>query len=281
MAFQHQDLTRNHAQQSPHLNRYTDILPYDHNRVKLGEDGYINASYLTCLDEKIKWIATQGPLPNTVCDFWQMVWEQQSSVIVMLTQEEERGRIKSHRYWPPLGDEALYEKQDIEFLVRNLDETTNEQIIKRVFQITYNGEQRTVTHIHFLGWPDHQVADPHQVLKVLDLAKEAQTTGHMIVHCSAGCGRTAAFCTIDAVLHLLKTGPELSPHPDWDRLPPKDLIAWQVDHFRRDRIGSVQTAHQFIFCYDAVLTRLGQWFQDGVECTWYEKETRRFSWRIK
>lgn len=83
-------------------NRYQDIVPFDDNRVKLfysGGDDYINASYFNSIDGKAQWISTQGPLKNTIKDFWQMIYEHDSHLIVMLTQEEERGRIQCEKYW--------------------------------------------------------------------------------------------------------------------------------------------------------------------------------------
>lgn len=94
-----------------HKNRYTDILPFDHNRVKLKQgDDYINASYLNSIDGLNTWIATQGPLAGTQADFWQMMWEQESATIVMLTPLEENGRVKCSKYWPSLDENMVFSK---------------------------------------------------------------------------------------------------------------------------------------------------------------------------
>jgi protein tyrosine phosphatase len=255
------------------LNRYTDIVPFDHNRVVLS-DSYINASYLHALDGKT-YITTQGPLVSTFGHFWQMVWEQNSSVIVMLTKIEESGRIKCHKYWPePLGGVVTYGSFRIQF--QDAIENIDKQVIIREFVLKNNDnlEIRTVKQLQFLGWPDHSTADPHLVLNLLDMANQEQinSVGPMIVHCSAGCGRTAAFCTIDSVLSSLSLTP--ASNPQHDELPPGDLIAIQANQFRMDRLGSIQTQNQFIFCYEAVLTRLFEWHSIGLPCKW---STKRFS----
>ncbi|NXD49030.1 PTN20 phosphatase, partial [Corvus moneduloides] len=75
----------------------------DKTRVPLGEkNGYINASYIRMNvgEEEHFYIITQGPLPSTMADFWQMVWESESDVIAMMTKEVELGQVKCHQYWP-------------------------------------------------------------------------------------------------------------------------------------------------------------------------------------
>ncbi|KAJ3042077.1 protein tyrosine phosphatase, non-receptor type 12 [Rhizophlyctis rosea] len=264
-------------------NRYTDIIPYDGTRVPLltpsqGSD-YINASYLHGLPSTRPYIASQGPLPNTIGDFWQMVWEQNVRVIVMLTKEDERGRRKCERYWPDterlekgwsnlgglrvrvgsggerrvLGGEGVLREIDLIRGGGGPGNTTPE---------AGSGERRTVHLLHFLAWPDHRGSNAQNVLHIIDLAEDLQTralaadasTGPMIVHCSAGCGRTGTFCAISTTLQILSRG---------EGLDDEDVLFESVEALRKCRVSIVQTVEQWAFCYEAVLYRILQW-QSGV-----------------
>ncbi|ORX90527.1 hypothetical protein K493DRAFT_287944 [Basidiobolus meristosporus CBS 931.73] len=243
-------------------NRYNNIWPYEHSRVKLhnvrmNESDYINASFVGAKQSKYRYIATQAPLPSTFGEFWRMVWEQNTRVIVMLTKEEEAGRIKCHRYWPSFPDQSI--TVDDTFHIKLSGETmpvdAEPTIMARRFLLTHGGtgETREIFQLHFVGWPDFGIPDsPASVLRLRDLADKLQTQhnhGPMLVHCSAGCGRTGAFCTIDTIVATYEMNRELFALSE-------DFVVQVVDQLRDQRLSMVQTLRQFVFCYEAVLWRL-------------------------
>ncbi|KAF8937908.1 hypothetical protein BGZ47_008821 [Haplosporangium gracile] len=204
-------------------NRYNNIWPYDHSRVKLteidpGHDDYINASFLTPPLSRKSYIATQGPLPSTFQDFWKTVWEQNSRVVVMLTREQEMGRIKCHQYWP-CSQHPLMEvgSMRVSFVSEFLPDPVIGTILIRQMTLQHirrpDEPPRSITQIQYTGWPDFGVPEtPLEVLRVIQLANEHNvpaSAGPMIVHCSAGCGRTGAFCVIDSILTELHEHPEV------------------------------------------------------------------------
>ncbi|KAG0239939.1 hypothetical protein BGW41_007422 [Actinomortierella wolfii] len=202
-------------------NRYNNIWPYDHSRVKIGEcaansDDYINASFLTPPFGKKAYIATQGPLPQTFLDFWKVAWEQDTRVVVMLTRELEMGRLKCHQYWPT-KDQPLMNLDDVihlRFVSESIPDSNSPTVLVRHLTIRHCGlkEERPIAQIQYSGWPDFGVPQtPMDVLRVVDLANhfnKEKPTRPMIVHCSAGCGRTGAFCVIDSVLNEFQHNPE-------------------------------------------------------------------------
>ncbi|KAF9437879.1 hypothetical protein BGZ76_010756 [Entomortierella beljakovae] len=204
-------------------NRYNNIWPYDHTRVKIeqvepGHDDYINASFLTPILSKKSYIATQGPLPSTFQDFWKSTWEQNSRVVVMLTREQEMGRIKCHEYWPTFRFPVMnVGSMEVKFINEFLPDPTIGTILVRQLKLRHiahpQSEERDITQIQYTGWPDFGVPEtPLEVLRVIQLANEfnnpASSAGPMVVHCSAGCGRTGAFCVIDSILTELVEHPE-------------------------------------------------------------------------
>ncbi|EGC28761.1 hypothetical protein DICPUDRAFT_43829 [Dictyostelium purpureum] len=205
-------------------NRYTNILPVNSTRVVLkkvpekeGSD-YINANFIDGNYEK-QFICTQGPLPNTFVDFWRMIWEYRCSIIVMLSKEAENCRIKCDRYWPEKGNE-IYSHQTIEHhvgkfnveLVDSLYDSEREITIRNLkLTNTLDGEVRYVSQFQYEGWPDHNIPDQTQPFRdLLHLINERQNrikpasdkNCPIVVHCSAGVGRTGTFCT--AVIMMKK-----------------------------------------------------------------------------
>ncbi|KAJ3273830.1 hypothetical protein HDV01_003808 [Terramyces sp. JEL0728] len=266
------------TKQNEKLNRYYDIVPYDFNRVVLnGTPDFINATHLKDMFDNASYIATQGPIPTTFYAFWQMVWEQNSPIIVMLTKETEKDRIKCHRYWPSALDQPTEYTAEkvINVTLKKEGCIMNGQTIQREFEIEFNGNKRRVEHIQFLGWPDHEGSDADSVLEVIDYTNaqyaKAAEKGPMIVHCSAGVGRSGTFCTIDSVLKAFKKGiTDFSKlkQPDWDRVSSNDVVALSVNHFRHQRISMVQSLSQFKLCYEAILLRLNDWHSEKVPITW-------------
>eukprot|EP00066_Takifugu_rubripes_P030818 XP_011620084.1 PREDICTED: tyrosine-protein phosphatase non-receptor type 11-like [Takifugu rubripes] len=202
-------------------NRYKNILPFDTTRVEIMEtdsdlpgSDYINANYIRSTHEEGRhvnegkvFIATQGCLQNTVIDFWKMVYQENTHVIVMTTKEVERGRNKCVRYWPDLHGTKEFGK----VLVRNVDERPAQDYILRKLEVTRLDRKeplRYIWHYQYLSWPDHGVPnDPGGVLWFLEEVNRTQSTipdtGPIIVHCSAGIGRTGTIIVIDILIDVI------------------------------------------------------------------------------
>ncbi|XP_055087486.1 tyrosine-protein phosphatase non-receptor type 13 isoform X4 [Periophthalmus magnuspinnatus] len=225
-------------------NRYKNIVPFDTTRVLLGKDGgYINANFINMpvKDEDFMYIACQGPLPTTLGDFWQMVWEQKSNVIAMMTQEVEGGKVKCQRYWPdtPRTAEMVDDRLEITLIKdQHLDNFVIRLIEVKDIQ---TNEIQCVTHLNYTGWPDHGTpSQPEQLLTFISYMRHVHRSGPIITHCSAGIGRSGTLICIDVVLGLI------SKDADFD-------ISDVVRNMRLQRQGMVQTEDQYIFCYQVIL----------------------------
>uniref|UniRef100_A0A8C3KSN8 Tyrosine-protein phosphatase non-receptor type 20 n=1 Tax=Calidris pygmaea TaxID=425635 RepID=A0A8C3KSN8_9CHAR len=192
------------APENQDKNRYRDVLPYDKTRVPLGEKkGYINASYvrMDVGEEEHFYIITQGPLPSTTADFWQMVWESESDVIAMMTKEVELGQVKCHRYWPEPPCDSL----DLANFHLRLDNyQILEHFIVRTIEII-NKAARTDFHLQFTSWPDHDTPTlAEQLLKFIHYMRKAHSTGPVVAHCSAGTGRSGVLLYVDVLLSYIE-----------------------------------------------------------------------------
>uniref|UniRef100_A0A9J8AMF5 Receptor-type tyrosine-protein phosphatase C n=1 Tax=Cyprinus carpio carpio TaxID=630221 RepID=A0A9J8AMF5_CYPCA len=233
-------------QENQSKNRYVDILPYDYNRVTLsagGEDDYINASFIEGYQEPKKYIAAQGPKDETVCDFWQMVWEQKSSIIVMVTRCEEGNKIKCAQYWPSLDRETeIFD----DFVVKIRSEQHCPDYIIRHLILNNKREkasEREVTHIQFISWPDHGVpGDPSLLLKLRRRVNSFKNffSGPIVIHCSAGVGRTGTYIGIDAMIESLEAEGRV------------DIYGY-VAKLRRQRCLMVQVEAQYILIHTALI----------------------------
>ncbi|CAO3597461.1 unnamed protein product [Absidia cylindrospora] len=217
-----------------------------------------------------RYISTQGPLPSTFDDFWQVVWEQNSRVVVMLTKEEEMNKIKCHRYWPSEMNHAIQYGPTRLTLVAEMEHTVDasdwkEDIIyEREFTVEKDGyPDRRITQLHYTGWMDYGVPDnPLGTLQLVQLADQAQrryestanqdVIGPMVIHCSAGCGRSGAFCAIDTVLRRLTMSGANPQEQDEHLLQNTDALWDIISKFREQRLSMVQTLRQFVFCYEVV-----------------------------
>ncbi|XP_078584031.1 receptor-type tyrosine-protein phosphatase beta-like isoform X7 [Branchiostoma floridae x Branchiostoma japonicum] len=227
-------------------NRYTNILPYDNTRTKLaaiddveGSD-YINACYMPGYSSKREFIASQGPLPGTKDDFWRMVWEQNTSIIVMVTQCVEKGRVKCDHYWPYDNEPVYYG----DIIVHMVSESVLPEWTVRNFTLQHGNETRNVRHLNFTVWPDHGV--PDSTISLLKFVRTVRglvpqdNKNPVIVHCSAGVGRTGTFIALDRLLQDIEDG-----HDSVD-------IFGIVSEMRKHRVFMVQTEAQYIFIHQAV-----------------------------
>ncbi|XP_031415704.2 receptor-type tyrosine-protein phosphatase mu-like isoform X5 [Clupea harengus] len=232
-------------------NRYGNIIAYDHSRVRLqaqeGEQSsdYINANYVDGYHRPNHYIATQGPMQETVIDFWRMVWQENTATIVMVTNLVEVGRVKCCKYWP--DDTEVYRDMKVtlietqllsEYVIRTL-------AVEKVCVHPQRGahEIREIHLFHFTGWPDHGV--PYHATGLLGFVRRVKAKNHanagpMVVHCSAGAGRTGCFVVIDIMLDMA------------EREGVVDIYNC-VRELRSRRINMVQTEEQYVFIHDAIL----------------------------
>ncbi|KAL3970093.1 cytoplasmic tRNA 2-thiolation protein 1 [Sarotherodon galilaeus] len=229
-------------------NRHAEALPYDHSRVKLKTDvnpskqDYINASIIFDHDPRQpSYIATQGPLPHTVADFWQMVWENGCTVIVMMTALVEDGEKQCERYWPDEGS-SLYHIYEVNLVSEHIwckDFLVRSFYLKNV----QTQETRTLTQFHLLSWPADGI--PTSTRPLLDFRRKVNKCYRgrscpIIVHCGDGTGRTGTYILIDMVLNRMAKGV-------------KEIdIAATLEHIRDQRPGLVRTKDQFEFALTAV-----------------------------
>ncbi|XP_056302888.1 receptor-type tyrosine-protein phosphatase S [Danio aesculapii] len=227
-------------------NRYANVIAYDHTRVILAPvDGimgsdYINANYIDGYRKQNAYIATQGPLPETFADFWRMVWEQRAASVVMMTRLEEKSRVKCDQYWPSRGTDSFGAVQ-----VSLLDTMELATFCVRTFSLHKNGsnERREVRQFQFTAWPDHGVPEyPTPFLAFLRRVKACNPpdAGPVIVHCSAGVGRTGCFIVIDAMLERLRQERAVD-------------VYGHVTLMRSQRNYMVQTEDQYGFIHEALL----------------------------
>ena len=318
-------------------NRYNNIFPFDHSRVRLqnvprGDCDYVNASHVKAEYSNRQYIATQAPIPSTFHDFWRVVWEQGVRVIVMLTAESEGGQVKSHPYWRageygPFKVKAMSERK---ILLGSKEETTKSSslqrptlgqrrsttdnltssfknsssptledpsVVVRTFTLAHSAypfqPMREITQLHYSQWPDFGApASPTAILNLVEQMNkcvrgsssprsaigpdEAVIEGEkpIIVHCSAGCGRTGTFCTIDSVIDMLKRQRMARKEDDEDRMDvdgddwikreDEDLVAKTVNDFRHQRLSMVQNLRQFVLCYESILEWIMAQQSDGV-----------------
>ncbi|XP_041693594.1 tyrosine-protein phosphatase non-receptor type 9 [Coregonus clupeaformis] len=241
-------------------NRYGDVLCLDQTRVRLvarrnERSDYINASFMDGYKQKNAYIGTQGPLEKTYGDFWRMVWEQNVLVIVMTTRTDEGGRKKCGQYWPlEEGGQEVYGHMAV--VNQRVDNHSHYNQTTLELHNMENCEQRRVTHFQYLSWPDYGV--PTSAVTLIDFlgavkrqqrqavkAMGPQWSGHplgppMVVHCSAGIGRTGTFCALDICLSQLQDVGMLN-------------VCQTVRRMRTQRAFTIQTPDQYYFCHNAIL----------------------------
>uniref|UniRef100_A0A9J7YN91 protein-tyrosine-phosphatase n=1 Tax=Cyprinus carpio carpio TaxID=630221 RepID=A0A9J7YN91_CYPCA len=226
-------------------NRYGNIIAYDHTRVRLQllegdpHSDYINANYIDGYHRPRHYIATQGPMQETVRDFWRMIWQENSASIVMVTNLVEVGRVKCVRYWP--DETELY--GDIK--VTLIETEPLAEYVIRTFTVQKKGhhEIREIRQFHFTSWPDHGV--PCYATGLLGFIRQVKflnppDAGPIVVHCSAGAGRTGCFIAVDIMLDMAESEGVVD-------------IFNCIRELRSQRVNMVQTEEQYVFVHDAIL----------------------------
>jgi len=238
-------------------NRYKDIIPFDYTRVKLSKfnempgSDYINANYIEGPLHPKQYIAAQGPLPNTVKDFWRMMWEEKTKVVLMACAEYE-GIPEKHRcerYWPCSLDDKMVFGQISVSLEKEIHTEFPDYVIREM-RVECSRKVQKVHQLHYVGWPDHGV--PDDVSTILDMITKShyhQTDDSvpLVIHCSAGCGRTGTLIVIDYVYSMLKSGKLNSEFDLFDI----------IDNIRKQRPSMVQSVDQ----YRSVFTCCKECFQ--------------------
>ncbi|XP_026084742.1 tyrosine-protein phosphatase non-receptor type 2-like isoform X1 [Carassius auratus] len=252
---------RNQSQECPYKvakfpenrnrNRYRDVSPYDHSRVRLenSENDYINASLITVEEAQRRYILTQGPLRNTCGHFWQMIWEQRCKAVIMLNRVIEKGSEKCAKYWPS-EEERDMDFIDTGFTVTLVSEEAEPNYTIRLLELI-NGktrETREIYHFHYTTWPDFGVPEsPASFLNFLFKVRESGSlgpeNGPAVVHCSAGIGRSGTFSLVDTCLVLM----------DKRKDPLSVDIQKVLLDMREYRMGLIQTPDQLRFSYMAVM----------------------------
>lgn len=226
-------------------NRYKDVLPYDTTRVILqGSEDYINASYVTmeipASDIVNRYIATQGPLPHTCAHFWQMVWDNKLTLIIMLTTLTERGKTKCQQYWPDPPD--LMEYGNFRVTCNSEDCTIAYVFREMILTNTETGEELPVSHLQYVAWPDHGVPDESSdFLEFVTCVRQKRVEQQpILVHCSAGIGRTGVLITMETAMCLIEQNQPVYP---------LDIVR----QMRDQRPMMVQTSCQYKFVSEAIL----------------------------
>ncbi|XP_072180853.1 uncharacterized protein [Diadema setosum] len=238
-------------------NRFGNILPYNSTRVPLsGKENYINASFITGFNGAKEYIATQSPMSHTVHDFWKMIWEEKAACIVMLVKCIEGGKEKCDKYWPTTEDPTVYGS----VIVTKLDEHIQNHWVIRDFRLKVGSEVRILRQYNFTAWPTRGTPrDTHAfrsfVHNIREVMKPPRNTGPMVVHCSAGIGRTGVFIGLDILMQELKADQRTV-----------DVVA-VVSRMRKERLDMVQLLVHYIFLHRTLA--------DAIQAQGWTEETSR------
>ena len=244
--------TNNHlfsiANKNASKNRYANVLPFDSSVVKMKNSSeYINANYITptlpkqC--ESIRFISTQAPTTTTFETFWRMIWEHEVPVVLMLTKIMEKRIMKANCYWPSIDTPEVFD--DIE--ATTISEQQENDVIIRKIQLKKENESRIICHLQYTGWPDHGTpktsAGIKNLIDLMNVERNSNTLSkendHIVVHCSAGIGRTGTFIAIYTALAYLNAS---------ERVNVKEI----VENLREQRMLMVQTSAQYEFIYKVI-----------------------------
>ncbi|XP_072013012.1 tyrosine-protein phosphatase non-receptor type 2-like isoform X2 [Amphiura filiformis] len=241
--------------QNKALNRYRDVSPYDHTRVKLqgGISDYINASLVQLPNVNRRYILTQGPLPHTISHFWQMVWEQNSKAVIMLNNVIEKGTVKCAQYFPKgedSGGDDVLNCEESNLHVNLLKEEDFGYYLVRtlVVEDVKSGEAKEVLQFHYNRWSDFSVPkSPDAFLRFLHHIRKSgsldDNVGPPVIHCSAGIGRSGTLCLVDTCLLMIEK------QGSTDGVNVHQVLL----EMRRCRMGLIQTPDQLRFSYLAIM----------------------------
>ncbi|XP_050414764.2 tyrosine-protein phosphatase non-receptor type 12 isoform X2 [Patella vulgata] len=241
-------------------NRYKDILPYDYKRVVLKQDDdnnegsdYINASYIEDVYERDGYIASQGPLPHTVNHFWRMLWQLKIEIVFMACKLEEGHppKKKCEKYWAEAGEVEEFGNISVTLVE---EEEILPDFYRRRLCAKCGTESHYVTQFHYTGWPDHGVPnDAADINKMIHhmRAERKKPDIPLVIHCSAGCGRTGTICGIDYAWTLLNQG---KIGKDFSLF---DIIA----KFREQRQSMVQTPDQYKLVHLVMKNLFEEWIK--------------------
>ncbi|XP_021954824.2 tyrosine-protein phosphatase 10D isoform X2 [Folsomia candida] len=256
------DRGKNHSK-----NRFVNILPFDNTRVLLSTlegvpfSDYINANYVSGYyssdvkkeGPKHEYIATQGPLKNTIDDFWRLCWESKSKCIVMLTRLVDRDREKCAHYWPTSSSPVMYGEIEVEVLSESPESYSVHKWIVMEFKLRHKEQERCVRHYQFQTWPDFESVEPPEAL--VYFVREVRTYAPyptlgkpfapIIIHCSAGVGRTGTFIGVDIAMNQIKMNKAIN-------------IPSIVSKMRKERVWMVQTEQQYICIYKCAIAILDE-----------------------
>ncbi|XP_077500276.1 receptor-type tyrosine-protein phosphatase mu-like isoform X2 [Amblyomma americanum] len=234
--------------ENKHKNRYADLLPYDETRVILHplkndpSSDYINANYISGYHKPKAYICTQGPVEKTVPDFWRLVWQEEICKFVMAANLVEEGKRKVERYWP----ETCSKYGDI--MVTLVSEEVFVDYTVRTFKVHKSGaaSKRVVKQFHFTAWPDHGVpAHPLSLVEMIEMAKAhaPSSKSPLLLHCSAGVGRTGTIVLLEAALDMARAEKRVD-------------VMGLLYKLRQQRVNLVETVEQYEFVHEALLERL-------------------------
>ncbi|EFP04843.1 hypothetical protein CRE_29999 [Caenorhabditis remanei] len=232
------------ADENTQKNRYNNIGAMEATRIRLNSptgNDYINANYVDSCNERNAYIATQAPLPSTFSDFWSMIWQERSNVIVCITNMVEDGKRKCDQYWPSTQDSP---QTFGNYQVTLISESTNSHFSHRILDLkiakSVPAAERKIHQLHFMGWPDHGVpSSVFPLLNFIHYASDIHSTGPVVVHCSAGVGRSGSYILVDSMRRHLISFRRLN-------------VQGHLTHMRRQRAKLVQTLEQYIFCHEAI-----------------------------
>lgn len=227
---------------------YKYIFPVDNNRVLLSikdtnDSDYINASFIDGYKRKKEYIATQGPKPETCADFWHMILQCKCDKIIMLTQLTEGDKLKCHKYYPDYNDELIFDN----ITIKNLKDTNTDIYQRRELLITRENlaakrkYKKTVLQYHFKKWPDHDCPqNTMDLIKFLTIIKtEKRSSAPIVIHCSAGVGRTGTLIALDVLIQKIKDEKKVN-------------VFEVVKKLRQQRVKMVQTLEQYKFIYKCI-----------------------------
>ncbi|KAI6214098.1 hypothetical protein M3Y94_00228500 [Aphelenchoides besseyi] len=226
-------------------NRYMNIGAIERTRIRIhsadgSTDGYINANLIDSCDQQNTYIATQAPLPHTFADFYSMIWQEHCNLIVVITNLVERGKRKCDVYWPTCSKTPLVFGH---LQISLTAEMTNANFVHRILNIKSAKSMtpdRVVHQVHLTSWPDHGIPNTtFPLLSFINYCADIQTTGPIVVHCSAGVGRSGSFILIDSMRRKLLTSDSIN-------------IYAHLKHIRKQRQRLVQTLDQYVFIWEVV-----------------------------